>query len=179
MYTYQSTKHKTFTSYYHFDDQYYKNEFIKIFGNYIINKSVGDGEISTDVSTDYIKRLIQQDYINDTSVLVVLVGPNTKKRKHVDWEISAALSKKVGGYSGLIGVLLPEFPLNAQQQYYYNDLPDRLADNVQSGYADIYTWNYIMGNQNTFLNAIDTAFDKRVKEADKIKNSRIQMSYNR
>lgn len=35
--------------------------------------------------------------IEDSSVLVVLAGPYTWGRKHADWEISAALNKKVGG----------------------------------------------------------------------------------
>src|SRR2546426_3884279 len=49
--------------------------------------------------------------------ILVLVGPKTKCRKHVDWEISAGLNKKVGGYSGLLGVLLPGFPLLPVDQY--------------------------------------------------------------
>jgi len=179
MYFNQKVKHKVFTSYYHHDDQYYKNEFVRIFGNDIINKSVGPGDISTDVSTEYIKQLIQRNFISDTSVLVVLVGPNTKNRKHVDWEISAALSKKVGGYSGLIGILLPNFHLYKDDTYYYLDIPDRLADNVKGGYADIYTWDYITKYPGSFLDAIDTTFNKRTCQANKIDNSREQMKYNR
>lgn len=149
-------RHKVFISYYHYEDQYYKNEFERLFGNIFINKSVGDGEIDSDLSTDYIKRLIQLDYLTDTSVLLVLVGKNTWRRKHVDWEISAALSKKVGGYSGLVGLLLPGF------NYYFDTLPPRLEANVKSGYAKIYYWNEACNSEWNIKKIIDEAFQNRV-----------------
>ena len=49
------------------------------------------------------KELIRENYISDTSVVVVLVGKNTYCRKHVDWEISAGLLNN----AGLIGLALP------------------------------------------------------------------------
>ena len=91
----KDTRHKVFISYYHKDDQPYKDAFEKAFSHFFINKSVQDGDINTDVSTEYIKQLIQKDFITDASVLVVLFGPNTWGRKHVDWEISAVLNKKL------------------------------------------------------------------------------------
>ncbi|EGD46165.1 protein of unknown function DUF1863 [Ruminiclostridium papyrosolvens DSM 2782] len=175
---YNDTRHKVFISYYHYDDQWYKNRFEELFGNVLINKSVMDGDINTDLSTDYIKRLIQSGYLTDTSVLAVLVGPNTWKRKHVDWEISAALSKKVGGYSGLVGILLPEFPLS-NNRYNYDDLPPRLADNVKSGYAEIYTWNDACSSSTTIKSIIETAFNNRVNKAHLIDNTRTQYVNNR
>ncbi|MBE5090631.1 hypothetical protein CON43_01175 [Bacillus cereus] len=173
------TKHKTFISYYHRDDQYYKNEFEKLFGHLFINKSVLDGEINTDLSTNYIKRLIQTGYITDTSVLIVLIGPNTHCRKHVDWEISAALNKKIGGYSGLIGILLPEFPLTQEGKYFYKDIPPRLADNVKSGYATIYTWDWICASETRIQQAVDEAFENRKSKSNKINNSFKQFQRNR
>lgn len=121
-------KHKVFISYYHKDDQNYRNRFKELFEHLFINKSVELGDIDTDVSTEYIKYLIQQDYITDTSVLVVLVGPKTYCRKHVDWEISAALNKKVGGYSGLLGLLLPAYPTYEENKYNPDTIPPRLND---------------------------------------------------
>ena len=100
-------KHKVFISYYHAEDQYYKNYIDTYLSNNIINKSVVVGEYNSDNSDEYIKRLIREEKISDSSVVVVLVGKNTKKRKHVDWEISAALRKSVNGCSALIGILLP------------------------------------------------------------------------
>lgn len=172
------TRHKVFISYYHKDDQYYRDEFERLFGNLFINKSVNDGDIDSDLSDEYIKRLIQEGYIVDSSVVLVLVGQKTKCRKHVDWEISAGLNKKIGGYSGLIGVLLPNFPLTVDGKYYKTDLPERLADNVNSEFAEIYTWDWVCSSEARIKNAIETAFNNRVDKADKIDNSRIQRTNN-
>lgn len=174
MYLYNRIKHKVFFSFYHYDDQLYKNRIDQRFSSCIINKSVMDGEYKTDNSDEYIKRLIREDKISDSSVLVVLVGPNTKKRKHIDWEIYAGLNPNINGNAGLIGVLLPSFPL-VQNKYYLEDLPARLADNVSSGYADIYTWDYFVAN---FDEIIQTAFDNRISRRSKINNSRLQMQRN-
>jgi hypothetical protein len=171
-------RRKVFVSYYHNADQAYRDYFERAFGHLFISKSVKPGDISTDLSTDYIRGLIHEGYISDTSVIIVLVGSKTWCRKHVDWEISAGLSKKVGGYSGLIGVLLPSFPLQPGDQYRYDDLPARLADNARSGYADIYTWNWITASEQNLKNAIQTAFDARISRASQIDNRRLQLGRN-
>ena len=134
------TKRKTFVSFYHKDDQEYREKFENLFSDLIVSKSVGDGDIDSDNSDEYIKQLIQKEYLSDTSVLVVLVGPKTKCRKHVDWEISAAINKKVGGYSGLMGILLPTHPDYNIGKYNSNNLPERLAANIKSGYAKLNNW---------------------------------------
>ena len=102
------TKHKVFVSYYHNDDQVYKNYIDDNFKDKIINKSVMNNDINSDNGDEYIKRLIREDYISDSSVVVVLVGKNTKTRKHVDWEIYSWLRVSINGNSVLIGILLPE-----------------------------------------------------------------------
>ena len=174
-----AVRRKVFISYYHDDDQSYKNKFEKKFDQIFINKSVKSGDINTDVSADYIKRLIQEDYISDSSVLLVLIGPNTKKRKHVDWEISAALNKKVGGYSGLAGILLPTFPLSSQNKYNYDDIPPRLADNVKSGYANVYAWSYAYASESNIKSIVQTSFAAKSNDLKKINNSRLQFEKNR
>ena len=175
MYYYQKEKHKVFFSFYHFDDQRYKDYVDDYLSDDIINKSVKDGEYDTEISDEYIKRLIREDKISDSSVIVVLVGPNTRKRKHVDWEIYAGLRKSVNGSAGLIGVLLPEFPLSPDHKYRYDDLPARLADNVKSGYSDIYSWENFKKNHSAIINK---AFDNRIQRKDMIDNTRFQMKRN-
>ncbi|WP_434509810.1 TIR domain-containing protein [Desulfitobacterium sp. AusDCA] len=169
-------KHKVFISYYHEDDQYYKDKFEALFGDIFINKSVGDGDIDDDLSANYIKRLIQEGYLTDTSVLVVLVGKNTYKRKHVDWEISAALSKKVGGYSGLLGLCLPDHPAYGKDEYSADDVPPRLVDNLKSGYAKLYDWTT---SEKIIKARIEDAFDARINRKDKIDDTREQFKKNR
>lgn len=171
---YSDTRHKTFISFYHRDDQKYKDYIDSHFAYNIINKSVKSGEYDSDNSDEYIKRLIREDKISDSSVVVVLVGANTKYRKHVDWEIYAGLRRSVNGNSGLVGILLPEIVL-PDNRYYSTDLPGRLADNVKSGYAKLYTWQYAM---NHFEDIINTAYNERISLAYKIDNSRLQMKRN-
>ena len=173
-----STKHKVFLSFYHKDDESYKNIFETAFGHTFITKSVQEGDIDSDNSDEYIKRLIQQNYISNSSILVVLVGPNTKGRKHVDWEISAALNKKINGYSGLIGILLPKLPLTYERKYYYNDLPARLTDNVKSKYATIYTWSDACSSTQRIKQIIEEAFNVRKEKSNLIKNGRLQKQKN-
>lgn len=174
----QDERHKLFISYYHNDDQYYRDKFEKDFSHLFISKSVKPGDIKSDLSDEYIKRLIQENYITDSSIVLVLVGPKTRCRKHVDWEISAGLNKKLRGYSGLIGILLPSFNFTSDGGYYYHQIPDRLADNIKSGYSGIYTWDYIYQNYSNIRNAIHTAFNNRINAKDKIDNSRKQLDRN-
>ncbi len=174
----KKTKHKVFLSFYHGDDEYYKEQFEKSFGHLFIIKSVQEGDIDSDNSDEYIKRLIQEDYISDSSVLMVLVGPNTRGRKHVDWEISAALNKKVGGYSGLMGILLPEFPLTREGKYFYEDLPPRLSDNVKSGYSKTYLWSDACSSNERVKEIVEEAFNARTDKSGLIDNSRTQKQRN-
>jgi hypothetical protein len=172
----KDTKRKVFISFYHKDDEYYRKRFEELFGHLFLNKSVKDGDINTDVSAEYIKRLIQNGYISDTSVLVVLVGAKTYCRKHVDWEISAALSKKVGGYSGLIGLRLPTHPDFGKNNYKSENISSRLVENLESGYAKLYDWHE---NETSIKKIIDDAFNAKNTLSGSIKNSTAQFQRNR
>ena len=107
-----NVKHKVFISFYHHDDEKYKECIEYLFDDKIINKSVSDGEFDSNNKDEYIKRLIRENKITDSSIIIVLVGRNTKRRKHVDWEIYAGLRRSIYGSSALIGVILPEININ-------------------------------------------------------------------
>lgn len=171
------TKRKTFVSYYHHDDQIYKEKFENLFGDLIVSKSVGKDDIDSDNSDEYVKQLIQKGYLSDTTVLVVLIGPKTKCRMHVDWEISGALNLKVGdNYAGLIGILLPDHPdFGPDKSYNPANLPKRLAANLDSGYANLYDWTE---DRVKFQQWLEFAFRRR-NDSEKIINKSIpQMSRN-
>ena len=166
-------KRKTFVSYYHHDNQSDRTRFENLFGDLIVSKSVEYGDIDSDNSDEYIKQLIQNDYLADTTVLVVLIGPKTKCRKHVDWEISGALNLKVGdSNAGLLGILLPSHPDYGTGQATYDLMPARLADNFKSGYAIIKDWT---DDRVKMQGYIKEAFERRSSMVDKRTNSRIQM----
>lgn len=168
-------KHKVFISFYHKDDQCYKDYIDKYLSANIINKSVNDGEYDSDNCDEYIKKLIREDKVSDSLVIVVLVGPNTKKRKHVDWEIYAGLRDSINGNSGLIAIMLPELRKSPKGNYYYDDLPGRLSDNISSGYASFYDWNDAI---TRFDSIVDKAFRERITKKDKINNAKLQMQRN-
>ena len=171
------TKRKTFLSYYHKDDQAYKQYFENLFGDLIVNKSVQDGDIKSDNSDDYIKKLIQDGYLSDTTVLVVLLGKNTKHRKHVDWEISGALNYKVGDhYAGILGVVLPTHPDYGKPKSQINgeNFPARFWENYQSGYAVMVDWTE---NRYLMQKMIEEAFRRR-SMTDKRRNNILQKKRN-
>ncbi len=164
------TKRKTFVSYYHKDDQDSRTKFENLFGDLIVSKSVEDGDIDSDNSDEYIKQLIQKEYLSDTTVLVVLIGPKTKCRMHVDWEISGAISSRVGGNSGLVGILLPNHPDYGEgKNYNAVNIPKRLAANLDSGYAKLYDWT---DDRIKMQQYIDNAFNGK-SETEKIRNKSI------
>ena len=136
-------KHKVFISY-HADDQEWKDQFVQKGKNVFIDKSVDTGDIDdTDLKVDTIRQKIRDDFIRDATVTIVLIGPGTWQRKHVDWEIGSSLRQsKYNSRCGVLGILLPDHPD-------YNDstirdclIPPRLADNRKGDdpYVFIYRW---------------------------------------
>ncbi|MCW2484424.1 TIR domain-containing protein [Candidatus Symbiopectobacterium sp. NZEC127] len=99
--------HKTFLSYHHANEQDLKDEIIETYGGELfIDKSVSDGDISTNVSDNYIMRKIREDYLGDSTVTVVLIGTETANRPFVNSEIQASLWGD--NPAGLLGVIRDE-----------------------------------------------------------------------
>jgi MTH538 TIR-like domain (DUF1863) len=169
-------KRKTFISYYHLDDQVYKETFVNLFGDLIVSKSVDDDDIDSDNSDEHIKRLIHSEYLSDTTVLIVLIGRKAKCRKHIDWEISGSLDLKVGdSYAGVLALFLPSHPNFGSAKYTRDEVPKRLAENINSGYAIARDWT---DDRIKVQEYIEAAFSKR-SESDKIINKTIpQMDKN-
>ena len=110
MYPPQTPRHKVFVSFHH-EDQKYKDRFIQMMGDHIVDESVGDGDIDNSLSTDRMRQIIRDEFIRDASVTVVLIGPCTWQRKHVDWEIGSSLrDTKLNSRCGLLGIWLPNHP---------------------------------------------------------------------
>ena len=170
------TKRKSFISYYHKDDEVFRDKFEKLTNELVVNKSVQQNDIDSDNSDEYIKQLIQKEYLHDTTVLVVLIGNKSKCRKHIDWEISGALNFKVGEtYSGLLGLILPTHGDYGKEKATYDLLPARFADNFKSGYAIIRDWTEETEKIQSY---IEMAFANRTDKAGERINSRTQMQKN-
>lgn len=184
----QSEKHKVFVSFHH-DDEKYRQEFEQRYATDFISVSVDPGDIDPDSNDEYIKRLIQEDNIVQSSVTAALYGAKTYGRKHVDWEIYGALTEKVGGHKGLVVMLLPGFPqspFNASGEYdpslIYPYLHPRTVANLKSGYADLYFWPGLYENPLVqavaMKDIIEKAFTKRKTHDHLIDNSHPQYSDN-
>ena len=104
------TKHKCFISYHHENDQYYKNK-LSLWAkenDVFIDDSVETGDIPDSLTDEEIREKIRDEYLKKTTVTILLVGAETKYRKHVDWELySSMYDGKVNKKSGIVVILLP------------------------------------------------------------------------
>lgn len=184
-------RHKVFISYYHDDDQFYKNEIAKwneiynLFDDY----SVNDGDIDDTYLTDEeIRVKIRDEYIKDATVLVLLCGCNTKHRKYIDWELHAAMyDTEKNPKMGILVVNLPScrnniravedrekeivapntnwttFTKRSEYESAYPDLPSRLIDSLVKKHSDItfVNWNTISNNHFLLQELVDFAYMRR------------------
>ena len=102
--------HRVFISYHHKNDQAYKEYLINWAeeNNIFVDWSVDTGDISDDLSDEQIREKIRDEYLRDSRVTILLVGTETKYRKHVDWELYSSMhNTQLNKKSGIIVILLP------------------------------------------------------------------------
>ncbi|MDE0623051.1 MAG: TIR domain-containing protein [Bryobacterales bacterium] len=184
--------HKVFISYHHRNDQWYKNELIRIGEQnaVFIDRSVDTGDISESLSDEAIRRKIRDEYLRDSTVTIVLVGTETKQRKHIDWEIySSMYDGPVNKKSGILAICLPStssnlvhashgdrekelFPditswvsINSRREYEerYPYMPARIIDNLVESRSKISVvpWTRVDDGGATLEALIDVAFEGR------------------
>lgn len=70
-------QHKVFISF-HEEDIDYKERFVEMMRDHIVDRSVDTGDIvESGLPIDEIRRRIRDEYIADATVTVVLIGPCT------------------------------------------------------------------------------------------------------
>ncbi len=102
--------HKVFISFHHANDQWYKDELVKLGkrNKVFIDGSVDMGEIPDNWDAQHIREYIRDNHLKDTTVTILLVGTETKNRKHIDWELfSSMYDGKVNKKSGILVINLP------------------------------------------------------------------------
>lgn len=133
-------KHKVFISYYHYDDQKYKNELLNVNERYSLfdDYSVHENDVDdTGLTDEQVRKIIRDDYIQDATVLLLLCGQNTKRRKHIDWEIHAAMyDSDVNHKMGILVINLPSISSKQKMLACGND-----EENVMGN--DFTTWTPI------------------------------------
>ena len=136
-------RHQVFVSF-HERDIEYKEQFVRMMRGRMLDRSVDTGGIDdAGLKTGTVRNKIRDEYIRDATVTVVLIGPCTWQRKHVDWEIGGSLrDTKKNSRCGVLGILLPNHPDFGKRRRNLKRVPPRLADNAQGDdlYAQIYDW---------------------------------------
>lgn len=176
------TKHKVFISYHHSNDQWYKNELLRLneLHNIFIDGSVDTGDIDDSLDNETIRQIIRDNYLKDTTVTILLVGTETKNRKHIDWELkSSMINGSVNKKSGILVINLPStgstyytathsgekekihpktnswtsIDTRAEYERRYPYLPARIIDNLLKTEAKIsvVNWNEINIEKLSFL----------------------------
>lgn len=186
-------KHKVFISYHHANDQGYKERLLTVNNkfNLFINASVDTGDIKENLDDQEIRQKLRDDYLGDSSVTIVLVGSETKKRKHIDWEIySSMFNGKVHKQSGVIVVNLPStgcsyytashgeeekwavYPdnnswtsISTRDEYEtrYPYAPARIIDNLLKNDAkvSVTNWDTVMGDVEKLRFLINATYNDR------------------
>ncbi len=184
--------HKVFISYHHKNDQFYKDRLIELnkLNPIFIDGSVDTGDISDDLDDYSIREKIRDEYLRDSTVTIVLVGTETKRRKHVDWEIYSSMHDgKVNKKSGILIINLPSVHCTyytathegEKEKLYpgisswitisnrsefearYPYMPDRIIDNLLKKEAKIsvVNWSLIENDFNALKFLIDATFDDK------------------
>ena len=155
-----SNRHNVFISYHHENDEKHKEKFEELFSDIydiLETKAVNDGDIDPNLKTETIRQKIRDEFIRQATVTIVLIGSETWKRKHVDWEISSSIrDTKLNRRTGLLGIILPTYP----RKYNHCTIPPRLYDNVECGFAKIYNWTE---DPSTVQSWIHEAFTRRTQ----------------
>lgn len=103
-------RHKVFISYHHANDQWAKDRLIELNKQYdiFVDCSVDTGDIPDTWDDQHIRTEIRDNYLRDSTVTILLVGVETRNRKHMDWELySSMFDGQVNKKSGIVVIMLP------------------------------------------------------------------------
>jgi hypothetical protein len=134
-----TTRHKVFISYHHDNDEEKKDELLKLnqVHDIFIDGSVDTGDIDDNLPDETIRQKIRDEYLRDTTVTILLVGTETKNRKHIDWEIySSMIDGSKNKKSGILVIQLP----SASSGYYTAAHGEREKEKI---YPKTTTWTNI------------------------------------
>lgn len=182
-------KHRVFISYHHTNDQWAKNRLIDLNKQFkfFIDESVDTGDIPDHWDNQKIREEIRDHYLKSSTVTVLLVGTETKYRKHIDWELySSMINGKLNKKSGIVVIMLPAtgcnycqamhegeknnvFPqidswtkVNTREEFEkrFPYMPNRIIDNLVSGAKiSVANWNELTVEKLAVL--IDNAANDR------------------
>lgn len=179
-----------FISYHHRNDQAHKQALLDCNEKHgiFLDASVDTGDIDDSLSSEAIRRKIRDEYLANSTVTILLVGTETKYRKHVDWELySSMIDGSVNKRSGILVINLPStncttftavhsgekelvhpecttwtsVKTRTEYEQRYPCMPDRIIDNLLEPKAKIsvVAWDKLTVERLAFL--IEAAFQAR------------------
>ncbi len=185
-----SPKRKVFISYHHRNDQFYKQSLLDFNAKHgiFIDVSVDTGDIDERLPNQAIRQKIRDEYLASSTVTILLVGTETKYRKHIDWEVySSMIDGRVNKRSGILVINLPStncttftaahpgekelvhpectswtsVKTRTDYEQRYSCLPDRIIDNLLEPKAKISVvpWDKLTAERLAFL--IEATFQAR------------------
>ena len=154
---------KVFFSFHEVDVEY-RDRLVDLLGDEVIDNSVHQDDIKDDqLLTETVEQRIRDEHVADSDVTVVLIGPCTWKRKHVDWEIHSSLRDATNNpRNGVLGILMRNHRDHGKSTVNARLVPPRLADNSQGDdpFAKIYSWPG-QGVRRKILRWIEEAYAQR------------------
>ncbi|WP_171094032.1 TIR domain-containing protein [Usitatibacter rugosus] len=186
-------RHRVFVSYHHARDQGYREALRDLNRRYeiFLDWSVDTGDIDETLDDQSIRRKIRDEYLQDSSVTIVLVGLETSRRKHIDWEIySSMYDGAVNKQSGILAINLPStgttdcwaahgeaekrsvypemetwygVPARADLERIHPYLPERIIDNILTGRSriSVVPWGKIANSPSILGLLIDVTCEDR------------------
>lgn len=184
--------HKVFISYHHRNDEDYKDALLEMNEQYsiFVDRSVDTDDVDDTLPDDRIREIIRDEYLRDSTVTIVLVGTQTKERKHIDWEIySSMYDGAVNKKSGILVVNLPgvtggyiwtshalekerlypeirnwmSFGARSEYKSHFPDMPERIIDNLAATDVRIsaVNWSKIQNQPDNLRFLIEATYNDR------------------
>lgn len=184
--------HRVFISYHHRNEGYLKEELLRLNRQYniFVDSSVSTGDIDESLEPQAIRQTIRRNYLSGSTVVLLLVGRETKYRKHVDWELySSMYNGPKFGKSGVVVLQAPDcesgsftapfdevkktmyphvsswtsFKSREEYQERYPHLPDRIIDNLlkANSKVSVSNWSSVAQNPENLRLLIDCAHKAR------------------
>jgi len=184
--------HRVFISYHHRNEGYLKEELLRLNrqNNIFVDCSVSTGGIDENLEPQAIRQTIRRNYLSGSTVVLLLVGRETKYRKHVDWELYSSMYNGPNfGKSGVVVLQAPDcesdsftapfdeikqsmYPhvsswtsFNSREEYQerYPHLPERIIDNLlkPNSKVSVSNWSSVAQNPENLRLLIDCAHNAR------------------
>jgi hypothetical protein len=125
---------------YDLEDESWRARFDDVFGRAHAFRYVSAADVPPGGGAAYARELRDMGYLDAETVVLVLIGPHTHASSKVDWEVAAALDGDGPARAGLVALRLPTHEDFRKPSVNPRRIPQRVADNLRSGYLNLHDW---------------------------------------